>query len=422
MGRLSVVGVVIRAASVAWWEEQRKAGLSFVSWLDSHSSVGPDSLLPACFLLDKYQQLVRALTPLPSLLQSQSINSAAGENAEQGERGDRTVRSRSQGPWPLLQVWPICCHLEVIINANLFKVQYKTVWDRRVVEFAQVRISVCVEHMNIGTQIARFLCLRLDCWSFEYFLQADPARRYVCADQEKRDNQCKWFLYYVESKNVNITIVCVYIFLTICQSWLSFFAECWVNSMIKFQLRFSQLQMKITKTTMISEQPEPRLERFSHLRVGVGKWQQRWHPVSWSFDSPIADLMTFYFPGLRCLMMMESRERTEMTSPSGLSRLASQVWRLARSSRSAAGRREAGRARWSSAPSGGILEPRVSLPLQPGATPKLETIHLETAQGTATHPLEVVATLPQPTTLWVEVRAHNLWNFGCRAITINGIW
>ena len=61
MGSLSVVGVVIRAASVAsvaLGEELRKAGLSFVSCLDSHSSVGPDSLLSACFLLDKNQQLV----------------------------------------------------------------------------------------------------------------------------------------------------------------------------------------------------------------------------------------------------------------------------------------------------------------------------------------------------------------------------
>ena len=45
MGSLSVVGVVIREAaseaSVARGEEQRKAGLSFVSWLDSHSSVQP---------------------------------------------------------------------------------------------------------------------------------------------------------------------------------------------------------------------------------------------------------------------------------------------------------------------------------------------------------------------------------------------
>ena len=57
-----MVGVVIRevasVASVARGEEQRKAGLSFVSCLDSHSSVGPDSLLSACFLLDKNQQLV----------------------------------------------------------------------------------------------------------------------------------------------------------------------------------------------------------------------------------------------------------------------------------------------------------------------------------------------------------------------------
>merc|ERR1712013_552274 len=101
VGSLSVVGVVIQAASVAsvaWGEEQRKAGLSFVSCLDSHSSVGLDSLLSACFLLDKNPQLVRTPTPLPSLLKSQSINSAAGQNAEQGERGDRTVRSRSQGP------------------------------------------------------------------------------------------------------------------------------------------------------------------------------------------------------------------------------------------------------------------------------------------------------------------------------------
>ena len=65
VGSLSVVGVVIRAASVARGEEQRKAGLSFVSWLDSHSSVGPDSLLSACFLLDKNPQLVRTPTPLP---------------------------------------------------------------------------------------------------------------------------------------------------------------------------------------------------------------------------------------------------------------------------------------------------------------------------------------------------------------------
>ena len=66
VGRLSVVGVVIRevasVASVARGEEQRKAGLSFVSCLDSHSSFEPDSLLSACFLLDKNQQLVRTPT------------------------------------------------------------------------------------------------------------------------------------------------------------------------------------------------------------------------------------------------------------------------------------------------------------------------------------------------------------------------
>ena len=42
VGSLSGVGVVIQAASVASvarGEEQRKAGLSFVSCLDSHSSV-----------------------------------------------------------------------------------------------------------------------------------------------------------------------------------------------------------------------------------------------------------------------------------------------------------------------------------------------------------------------------------------------
>ena len=42
VGSLSVVGVVIRAvASVARGEEQRKAGLSFVSCFKSHSSVEP---------------------------------------------------------------------------------------------------------------------------------------------------------------------------------------------------------------------------------------------------------------------------------------------------------------------------------------------------------------------------------------------
>ena len=61
VGSLSVVGVVIReasVASVARGEEQRKAGLSFVSCLNSHSSVGSGSLLSVCFLLDKNQQLV----------------------------------------------------------------------------------------------------------------------------------------------------------------------------------------------------------------------------------------------------------------------------------------------------------------------------------------------------------------------------
>ena len=83
MGSLSVVGVVIQeVASVARGEEQRKAGLSFVSCLDSHSSVEPDSLLSACFLLDKnncwsehpphYQACSRTSLPILPLARMQN--------------------------------------------------------------------------------------------------------------------------------------------------------------------------------------------------------------------------------------------------------------------------------------------------------------------------------------------------------------
>ena len=38
----------------------------------------------------------------------------AGKDAEQGECGHWPVRAQPQGPWPLLQVWSLCGHFQVI--------------------------------------------------------------------------------------------------------------------------------------------------------------------------------------------------------------------------------------------------------------------------------------------------------------------
>ena len=62
-----------------------------------------------------------------------------------------------------------------------YNIRLFSVWDRRVVEFAQVRFSVCAEHINIGTQIARsFFCAFA--WTDHlntFFRQTQPGGSFV---------------------------------------------------------------------------------------------------------------------------------------------------------------------------------------------------------------------------------------------------
>lgn len=61
--------------------------------------------------------------PPPSLLWLVSppvlsdLPPAASKDAEQGKCGDWPVWPQPQGPWPLLKVWSLCGHLQVIISS-----------------------------------------------------------------------------------------------------------------------------------------------------------------------------------------------------------------------------------------------------------------------------------------------------------------